>query len=63
MGTTDQMTLSPRGCSQPMMFKSGHEASFLNPEMCVNTSTPLEIIYTGDAEWIAFNIVNAGVTA
>jgi FtsP/CotA-like multicopper oxidase with cupredoxin domain len=63
MGTTDQMALSPRGCSQPMMFKSGYDASFLNPEMCVNTSTPLETIYTGDAEWIAFNIVNAGVTA
>jgi len=63
MGTTDEMALSPRGCSQPMMFKEGFDVSFLNPEMCANTSTPLETIYTGDAEWIAFNIINAGATA
>lgn len=46
-----------------MMFKAGFDPSFLNPEMCVNTSTPLETIYTGNAEWMAFNLVNAGTTA
>lgn len=61
MGNTDQMGLSPRGCSQPMMFKEGYDASYLNPEVCVNTSTPLETIYTNGASWISFNIVNAAV--
>jgi hypothetical protein len=63
MGTTEQMALSPRGCSQPMTFKDGYNTSFLNPEGCANTSTPLEVIYTNGATWLAFHLVNAGVTA
>ena len=62
-GTTEQMALSPRGCGQPMQFKAGYNASYLNPETCTNTSTPLEVIYTNGAEWMAFHLVNAGVTA
>lgn len=63
MGDTEQMALSPRGCGQPMLFKAGYDSSYLNPEVCTNTSTPLEVIYTNGSEWGAFHLVNAGVTA
>jgi len=61
MRTTDEMALSPPGCTPPTMFKTGFDASFLNPKMCVNTSTHLDTIYTGGEERIALILSMRGL--
>lgn len=67
MGTMSsmlQMTLGPRGCSTPMMFKPGFNASSLPPETCTNTSSEL-FTFAADASggWTALHLVNAGAVS
>ncbi|KFY03310.1 hypothetical protein V490_00216 [Pseudogymnoascus sp. VKM F-3557] len=57
-------SLTPRGCSPPMMFKPGYNVSSLPPDTCTNTTSPLTTV-TGNATlgWLALNLVNSGSVA
>ncbi|KIV94136.1 hypothetical protein, variant 6 [Exophiala mesophila] len=59
-----QMTLGPRGCSPPMMFRPGFNASSLPLETCTNTTSEL-FTFTADASrgWTALHLVNAGAVS
>lgn len=57
-------SLGPRGCSPPMMFRPGFNASSLPPETCFNTSSPLLIIPANRMRgWLALNLVNSGTVS
>jgi len=57
-------SLTPRGCTMPMMFKPGYNESSLPPDTCTNTTSPLTTV-TGNATlgWLALNLVNSGSVA
>jgi len=57
-------SLTPRGCTPPMMFKPGYNESSLPADTCKNTTSPLMIV-TGNATlgWLALNLVNSGSVA
>lgn len=56
--------LSPRGCTPPMMFRPGFNSSFLPPETCISTTSPLLTIQADAAQgWMALNLVNAGAVS
>ncbi|OBT81233.1 hypothetical protein VE02_10054 [Pseudogymnoascus sp. 03VT05] len=57
-------SLTPRGCTPPMMFKPGYNESSLPPDTCTNTTSPLTTV-TGKAMlgWLALNLVNSGSVA
>ncbi|OQN95432.1 hypothetical protein B0A48_18489 [Cryoendolithus antarcticus] len=57
------MSLGPRGCIQPTMFRPGFNASDLPPETCTETMAPLLTIAANfSSGWLALNLVNAGST-
>ena len=64
MSDMSQMALGPRGCSPPMMFRPGLNASSLPPETCTNTTSEL-FKFTADASrgWTALHLVNAGAVS
>lgn len=54
-------SLSPRGCTPPMMLKPGFNSSSLPPETCTNTTSALLTIPGNSTQgWLALNLVNAG---
>lgn len=60
----EMTSLSPRGCSMPMMFKPGFNASSLPAETCTNTSSPqLHIPANTTQGWLALNLVNSGAVS
>jgi len=57
------MSLGPRGCMPPTMFRPGFNASDLPPETCTETMAPLLTIPANfSSGWLALNLVNAGST-
>ncbi|KAF5579807.1 Cupredoxin [Fusarium pseudocircinatum] len=57
-------SMSPRGCTPPMTFKPGFNMSSLPPETCMNTTSPLLVISTGQSKgWLALNLVNSGAVS
>ncbi|PYH94878.1 hypothetical protein BO71DRAFT_378813 [Aspergillus ellipticus CBS 707.79] len=66
-GMSPSMTmtsLTPRGCSPPMMFRKGFNSSSLPPDTCSNTSSPLLTIRTDSGGgWLALNLVNSGASS
>ncbi|KAF5712261.1 Cupredoxin [Fusarium mundagurra] len=57
-------SLSPRGCMPPMVFKPGFNMSSMPPETCMNTTSPLLVISTGQSKgWLALNLVNSGAVS
>jgi hypothetical protein len=61
-GMSQPMTsLSPRGCTPPMMFREGFDMSSLPPETCTNTTASLLTIPANLTQgWLALNLVNSG---
>jgi hypothetical protein len=54
-------SLTPRGCTPPMMFKPGFNSSSLPPDTCTNTTSSLLTIHGNSTQgWLALNLVNAG---
>ncbi|PYI00346.1 hypothetical protein BO78DRAFT_355831 [Aspergillus sclerotiicarbonarius CBS 121057] len=66
-GMSPSMTmtsLTPRGCSPPMMFRKDFNSSSLPPDTCSNTSSPLLTICAGcEGGWLALNLVNSGASS
>merc|ERR1711939_458601 len=64
MADMPQMALGPRGCSPPMMFRPGFNASSLPLETCTNTTSDF-FTFTADASrgWTALHLVNAGAVS
>ncbi|KAJ8097160.1 multicopper oxidase-domain-containing protein [Lipomyces tetrasporus] len=61
MSTMSDMTLNARGCTPPMMYRSGFNISSLPTETCTNTSSSLLTIPADPSRgWLALNLVNAG---
>ncbi|KAI9680058.1 MAG: hypothetical protein M1817_005074 [Caeruleum heppii] len=59
--TQAEKGLSPRGCSAPMMFRSGFDAKSLPPESCLPTTTEYLTIQANQTQgWLALNLVNSG---
>ncbi len=61
MSSLMESPLNARGCTLPVMFKPGYNASSLPPDACSNTTTPLFTV-TANATLgcLALNLVNAG---
>ncbi|KAJ9139015.1 Multicopper oxidase [Coniochaeta hoffmannii] len=60
----EMTSLGPRGCTMPMMFKSGFNASSLPPETCTNTSSTQLLISANTTQgWLALNLVNSGAVS
>jgi len=61
-GTSQAMSsLSPRGCTAPMMFRDGYDINSLPAETCTNTTSSLLTIPANLAQgWLALNLVNSG---
>lgn len=56
--------LSPRGCTPPMMFRSGFNISSLPPETCTNTTSSLFVVPANQTRgWLALNLVNSGAVS
>jgi hypothetical protein len=64
-GTSQAMTtLSPRGCTAPMMFRDGYDINSLPAETCRNTTASLLTIPANLAQgWLALNLVNSGAVS
>jgi hypothetical protein len=57
-------SLSPRGCTPPMMFKPGFNTSSLPAETCTNTTSALLTIPANHTlGWLALNLVNSGAVS
>merc|ERR1712230_47987 len=63
-GMSDMSTLGPKGCSMPMMFMPGFNASSLPLETCSNTTSDV-FMFDVDASrgWAAFHLVNAAAVS
>jgi len=63
-GMSDISTLGPKGCSMPMMFKPGFNASSLPQETCSNTTSDV-FMFDVDASrgWAALHLVNAAAVS
>ncbi|KAJ6105299.1 hypothetical protein N7523_010109 [Penicillium sp. IBT 18751x] len=58
------MALGLRGCTPPMMFRSGYNVSSLPPETCMNTTSPqLTITANASQGWLALNLANSGAVS
>ncbi|KAA8644991.1 uncharacterized protein ATNIH1004_009202 [Aspergillus tanneri] len=58
------ISLSPRGCMPPMIFRQGFNVDSLPPETCTKTSSPLLTIPADQARgWLALNLVNSGAVS
>ena len=64
-GTPQPMaSLSPCGCTMPMMFRQGYNISSLPPETCTNTASDLLTIPANQTRgWLALNLVNSGAVS
>ncbi|KAK9342670.1 multicopper oxidase-domain-containing protein [Lipomyces starkeyi] len=61
MSGMSNMSLTPRGCTPPMMFRQGFNVSSLPPETCTNTTSTLLTLSANSSQgWLALNLVNAG---
>lgn len=52
--------LNAKGCTPPMMFNPGYNASFLPNATCVATDTAFEVVTGKPNSWISLNLINAG---
>lgn len=63
-GMPSTPSLGPRGCTRPMMFRPGFNASSLPPERCANTTSPrLTILANQTQGWLGLNLVNSGAVS
>lgn len=63
-GMSDMFTLGPKGCSMPMMFKPGFNASSLPPETCSNTTSDVFMFEVDPSRgWAALHMVNAAAVS
>ncbi|KAK9360812.1 conidial pigment biosynthesis oxidase PcArbB [Lipomyces starkeyi] len=61
MSGMSNMSLTPRGCTPPMLFRQGFNVSSLPPETCTNTTSTLLTISANSSQgWLALNLINAG---
>ncbi|CEL09497.1 hypothetical protein ASPCAL12632 [Aspergillus calidoustus] len=60
----ESMSLGPRGCMPPMMFRPGYDINSLPAETCVNTTSEQLVINANASQgWLALNLVNSGAVS